>query len=577
MKASETTLRNLLEGGKQFQIPLFQRPYSWKKENWETLWEDLMSLYNDDEKGFYFLGPIVTQAELGTADGISRYIVIDGQQRFTTLSILLAALRNYLKKSDKQIAEQIHEFFLINKYQKNDDFYKVLPTQDDCDAYKSIIDNKTPKTRSKESQSGAIYEAYKFFDGKLKKPFADEDILLDFAKFKNIILERLVLVNITSDNNDNPYLIFESLNNKGEELTQADLVRNYIFMKLPSEERDEVYNSEWLPLQESFKLNMKQKEYADELTKAFWFYLRKDGEAINEKAVYKSIKQRFDESAKRFEKPELGIKAELHNLIKFTNYYLRLNFDDEEQEPKLRHWFQRLKKLDFTTCHIFLLNIYYEYEAQHLSIQDFEKILQYLESYFVRRWIVGIPTRALGITFNNLYKQVKETNPEDLVNGLRQVLISFDKSQVFPDDNLFCQHITNEPLYNPKSSTANERVKFLLESIERSLSKERVDTQPMSLEHIMPQKSPLRKEWQEMLGTNYSKTQKELLHTLGNLTLTQYNSELSNKSFEEKLKILRTSNVTLNQYFHKVNVWNEEEIKSRAESLAKIAIKVWPR
>ncbi|WP_190938395.1 DUF262 domain-containing protein, partial [Nostoc sp. FACHB-133] len=497
MKASETTLRNLLEGGKQFQIPLFQRPYSWKKENWETLWEDLMSLYNDDEKGFYFLGPIVTQAELGTADGISRYIVIDGQQRFTTLSILLAALRNYLKKSDKQIAEQIHEFFLINKYQKNDDFYKVLPTQDDCDAYKNIIDSKIAKGKNKESQSGAIHEAYKFFDGKLKKPFVDENILLDFAKFKNIILERLVLVNITSDNNDNPYLIFESLNNKGEELTQADLVRNYIFMKLPSEERDEVYNSEWLPLQESFKLNMKQKEYADELTKAFWFYLRKDGEAVNEKAVYKSIKQRFDESAKRFEKPELGIKAELHNLIKFTNYYLRLNFDEEEQEPKLRHWFQRLKKLDFTTCHIFLLNIYYEYEAQHLSIQDFEKILQYLESYFVRRWIVGIPTRALGITFNNLYKQVKETNPEDLVNGLRQVLISFDKSQVFPDDNLFCQHITNEPLYNPKSSTANERVKFLLESIEQSLSKERVDTQPCILEIVVDrpnlgQERPLR-------------------------------------------------------------------------------------
>ncbi|MEH1833135.1 MAG: DUF262 domain-containing HNH endonuclease family protein [Nostoc sp.] len=577
MKASETSLRNLLEGGKQFQIPLFQRPYSWKKENWETLWEDLISLYNDDEKGFYFLGPIVTQAELGTADGISRYIVIDGQQRFTTLSILLAALRNYLKKSDKQIAEQIHEFFLINKYQKNDDFYKVLPTQDDCDAYKSIIDNKTPKAKNKESQSGAIHEAYKFFDSKLKKPFVDEDVLLDFTKFKNIILERLVLVNITSDNNDNPYLIFESLNNKGEELTQADLVRNYIFMKLPSEERDEVYNNEWLPLQESFKLNMKQKEYAEELTKAFWFYLRKDGEAVNEKAVYKSIKQRFDESAKRFEKPELGIKAELHNLIKFTNYYLRLNFDEEEQEPKLKYWFQRLKKLDFTTCHIFLLNIYYEYESQRLSIQDFEKILRYLESYFVRRWIVGIPTRALGTTFNNLYKQVKQKNPEDLVNGLRQVLISFEKTQVFPDDNLFSQHIINEPLYNNKSSAANERVKFLLESIEQSLSKERVDTLPMSLEHIMPQKSPLRKEWQEMLGADYNKAHKEWLHTIGNLTLTQYNSELSNKSFEEKLKILRASNVTLNQYFRKVDVWNEEEIKSRAEYLANIAIKVWPR
>lgn len=577
MKASETSLRNLLEGGKQFQIPLFQRPYSWKKENWETLWEDLMSLYNDDEKGFYFLGPIVTQAELGTADGISRYIVIDGQQRFTTLSILLAALRNHLKKSDKQIAEQIHEFFLINKYQKNDDFYKVLPTQDDCEAYKSIIDNKTSKARNKESQLGAIHEAYKFFDGKLKKPFVDEDVLLDLAKFKNIILERLVLVNITTDNNDNPYLIFESLNNKGEELTQADLVRNYIFMKLPSEERDEVYNSEWLPLQESFKLNMKQKEYADELTNAFWFYLRKDGEAVNEKAVYKSIKQRFDVSAKRYEKPELGIKAELQNLIQFTNYYLRLNFDEEEEEQKLKYWFQRLRKLDFTTCHIFLLNIYHDYETNCLSLQDFEKILRYLESYFVRRWIVGIPTRALGTIFNNLYKRVKEENPKDLVNGLRQVLISFEKTQVFPNDDLFRKHIINQPLYNNKSSTANERVKFLLESIEESLSKERVDTQPMSIEHIMPQKSPLRKEWQEMLGVDYNKVHKEWLHTLGNLTITQYNSELSNKSFEEKLKILRTSNVTLNQYFQKVNIWNEEEIKSRAEYLATIAIKVWPR
>lgn len=536
-----------------------------------------MSLYNNDEKGFYFLGSIVTQAELGTADGITRYIVIDGQQRFTTLSILLAALRNYLKKSDKQMAEQIHEFFLINKYQKNDDYYKVLPTQDDCDAYKSIIDSKTAKARNKESQLGQIHEAYKFFDNQLKKPLADEDMLLDYARFKNIILERLVLVNITSDNNDNPYLIFESLNNKGEELTQADLVRNYIFMKLPSEERDEVYNSEWLPLQESFKLNMKQKEYADQLTNAFWFYLRKDGEAVNEKAVYKAIKQRFDESAKRFEKPELGIKAELQNLIKFTNYYLRLNFDDEEQEPKLKRWFQRLKKLDFTTCHIFLLNIYHEYEAERLSIQDFEKILQYLESYFVRRWIVDVLTRVLGTVFNNLYKQVKEKNPDDLVNGLRDVLISFEKTQIFPDDDLLRQSIINKPLYKNKSSTANERVKFLLESIEESLSKERVDTLPMSVEHIMPQKLPLRKEWQQMLGANHNKVHKEWLHTLGNLTLTQYNSELSNKPFEEKLKILRASNVTLNHYFRKVDVWNEEEIKSRAENLADIAIKVWPR
>jgi uncharacterized protein with ParB-like and HNH nuclease domain len=131
MKASETTLRNLLEGGKQFQIPLFQRPYSWNEENWNTLWEDLMSIYNEEVKGYFFLGPIVTQAILGTADGISPFIVIDGQQRLTTLTIILAALRSFLKKNDKEMAEEIDELYLRNKFKKNDDIYKVLPTQDD--------------------------------------------------------------------------------------------------------------------------------------------------------------------------------------------------------------------------------------------------------------------------------------------------------------------------------------------------------------------------------------------------------------------------------------------------------------
>ncbi|MBD2344584.1 DUF262 domain-containing protein [Anabaena subtropica] len=565
MKASETSLRNLLEGGKQFQIPLFQRPYSWKQENWETLWEDLMSLYNDDEKGFYFLGPIVTQAELGTADGISRYIVIDGQQRFTTLSILLAALRNYLKKSDRQMSEQIHEFFLINKYQKNDDIYKVLPTQNDCDAYKSIIDNKTVKAKHKESQLGQIHAAYKFFDGKLKKPFTDEDTLLDYAKFKNIILERLVLVNITSDNNDNPYLIFESLNNKGEELTQADLVRNYIFMKLPAEERDEVYNSEWLPLQESFKLNMKQKEYADELTKAFWFYLRKDGEAINEKAVYKSIKKRFDNS-------EIGVKAELQKLIQFTKYYQRFIFCDEEPEYRLRHWFRRLNRLDFKTCHIFLLNVYHEYEEEKLSLEKFELILLYLESYFVRRLFAGVSTKTLGTVFNSLYSEVKKADPDDLVNGLQQVLKSYDKNKVWPNDNDFQNGFFSETMY---SNSVSDRAKLLLESLESYFTKEKVNPENLTVEHIMPQ--TLNKDWKTMLGANHTSVHKKWLHTLGNLTLTAYNSEMGNKPFAEKLLYFNNSNLSLNHYFRKISVWDEEAIKKRAEYLAGIAIKVWPR
>ncbi|NMG06071.1 DUF262 domain-containing protein [Brasilonema sp. UFV-L1] len=575
MKASETTLRNLLEGGKQFQIPLFQRPYSWKDENWEALWNDLMSIYSDEVKGSYFLGSIVTQAELGTADGITPYVVIDGQQRLTTLSILLAVLRNHLKKSDKQMSEQIQEFYLINKYQKNDEHYKVLPTQDDREAYKSIIDSKVTKGKNKELQLGQIYKAYNFFDKQMKKHEPDQDIPLDLSKLKTIILERLVLVNITSDTNDNPYLIFESLNNKGEELSQADLVRNYIFMKLPNEEREEVYKTEWFPLQESFKANM-EKDYAEKLTNAFLFYLRKDGQAVNEKEVYKTIKKRFDDSAKSYEKPELGIKTQLQNLIKFTNYYKRLNFEDEESEPRLKNWFKRFERLDFKTCHIFLMNVYNEYQEKCLSLTEFEQTLRYLESYFVRRWLARVSTRTLGAVFNSLYNQVKDNNPNDLVSGLRAVLISFEKNQRWPDDDEFRKGLCNEALYS-KSSSVNNRVKLLLESIEDSLTKECVDFKDLSIEHIMPQKSPLPKEWQQMLGANYSNVQKKWLHTLGNLTLTGYNSELSNGSFEKKVILLRDSNVTLNQYFRKINIWDEEAIKTRAEYLAEIAIKVWPR
>jgi uncharacterized protein with ParB-like and HNH nuclease domain len=566
MKASETTLRSLLEGTKQFQIPLFQRPYSWEKENWEALWTDLISLYTGEVEGCYFLGPIVTQAVAGTADGISPFIVIDGQQRLTTLTIILAVLRNLLNNSDPEIAQEVSELYLINKFKKNDDYYKVLPTQDDREVYKSLIKSVKVKDIKK---SGNIYETYKFFDNKFKKPDPDEEILMDYAKFKVILLERLVLVNITSDDGDNPYLIFESLNNKGKALTQADLVRNYIFMQLPREEQDEVYQQEWLPCQEKFKENLKHKDYSDELTTAFWFYLRKDGFSINQKEVYKTIKKRIDDSPQ-------NIKAELKNLIQFAGYYQRFNFPEQEKNTTLRRRFERLKRLDFSTCQMFLLNIYDCYKNESLSLDKFEAILNYLESYFIRRWVVGESTRALSKFFDGLYKKVKENNSEDLVIGLRDVLLStHDKTPVFPDDESFKQGLINKPLYKTNMS---DRVKLMLERIEGYLTKELVDFGNLTDEHIMPQNfRKEKKEWEIMLGDHHKNVHKKWLHTLGNLTLTAKNPELSNKPFEEKVKILRESNLSLNHYFRNIDIWNEDAIQKRAESLANIAIKIWVR
>ncbi|MEG4206854.1 DUF262 domain-containing protein [Microcoleus sp. Pol7_A1] len=567
MKASETSLRNLLEGTKQFQIPLFQRPYSWTEDKWETLWEDLMKLYNDEGEGSYFLGAIVTQSIHGTADGISPYLVIDGQQRLITLTILLAAMWDHLIREKKtDLAQELYNLYLINQYKKGEEFYKILPTQEDREAYQSILQDKKTKKEG-VTKKDQIYASYTFFKKQLKKPNKDEDFTLDIAKFKAVILERLILVNITSDDKDNPYLIFESLNYKGQELTQADLVRNYIFMQLPLDRREEIYKNTWLPLQDKFKANMAPKEYAGELTTAFWFYLRKDGTSVGEKEVYKEIKNFFDRA-----KDDSEVK--LKELVQFANYYQCLKFYNNEREERLQRWFERLIRLDFTTCHIFLLNVYHKYEQKELSLENFEKILRYLESYFVRRWFANVSTRSLGNVFNNLYREVEKANPDDLVEGLRKVLGGYEKAKIWPSDEEFRKGILNTPVYAPRGS--NDRVKLILESLTDSLSKEQLNKQNLTIEHIMPQNLK-NSQWPSMLGANSAEVHKQFLHTLGNLTLTGYNTKIGNKPFDEKKSIYLESNVSLNKYFQDITIWNAQAIKERVQKLADIAIQVWPR
>ena len=231
-------------------------------------------------------------------------------------------------------------------------------------------------------------------------------------------------------------------------------------------------------------------------------------------------------------------------------------------------------RLNFSTCHIFLLNIYHEYEEKRLSLKEFEEILRYLESYFVRRLFADISTRTLGIVFNNLYSEVQKANATDLVDALRTVLIGYEKTKIWPNDDEFRQGIITQSVY---SNSSIDRTKLILESIEEFLTKERVAPENLTIEHIMPQNPKLNDAWRSMLGNNSSNVQKKWLHTLGNLTLTANNSKLSDKPWAEKLKILKDSNLTLNQYFRNIDVWNEQPIKNRAERLADIALKVWPR
>ena len=574
MKASETHLRNLLGNNNiQFQIPLFQRPYSWKQENWEVLWEDLMRIYRDEITGSYFLGSLVTQSLPGSADGICPFLIIDGQQRLTTLTIILASLKGYLQKSkkleDKRLAEELYECYLVNKFQEKEDHYKLLPTQDDREVYQLIVTGKLSSNSKKQVKDKNIYKAYDFFNKSLKKlPFDfKEEQSTNFKKIKNIILEQLIVVNITSEDKDNPYLIFESLNNKGQELTQADLVRNYLFMKLPTNQQASVYKEKWLPIETTFKDKSKKEEkYSESITDFLWFYLRKDGKSITKKEVYQKIKAQIDLENNNLEN-------KINEIIKFARYYQCIIFNDLEQENILKNYFNRFKILDFSTCHIFLLNVYDDYEKGKISLEQFEQILNYLESYFVRRWFADVPTNILGKVFDNLYNEVKQNQPDNLVKGLHHVLSSYSANKSWPKDNVFRKGIIEKSIYKKNDAP---RVKFVLESLEKSLNKkEEVNTGNLTVEHIMPQ--TLTSEWKSSLGKDYQTIKSRWLNTLSNLTLTGYNSELSNKTFNTKKKIYQESNVSLNKYFQNVDVWNEDSIKKRAEKLADIAVKIWQR
>ena len=567
MKASETTLRTLLEGTKQFQIPLFQRRYSWEKKNWNTLWDDLMSIYNGEVEDGYFMGTIVTQSTPGTADGISPFIVIDGQQRLTTLTLLLVVLRNQFKtQGNDEAAAEIDEQYLINKFKKDEDYYKILPTQTDKEIYKSVVGSSDFKIESKSLDSSCnIYQAFVFLNEKVQ---SDKNNI-DSEKLKQIILNKLLLVNITSDDKDNPYLIFESLNNKGLDLTQSDLIRNYIFMQFPSEEREEIYQNEWLPLEQRFKSHNLSSlgEELKEFTQSFWFYLRKDGVSIAEKEIYKHMKIRFDKSNDK--------RQQLSELIQFSSYYEKLRFPEKELNLELLKHFNSFLRLDFKTCHVFLLNIYCLYTEDRISLNDFQEILSILESYFVRRFFTENSTRVLGKLFDGLYKEVsKDSN--NIIDNLKLTLNGYKTSKIFPVDDDFKSAITNTEVYK---SANIDRVKFILERLEEhvvSRTKEEVtvNSSGLTIEHIMPQS--LSSEWKKGLGDEYNTIHDRWVHTLANLTLTADNPALSNKMFAEKKKLYEESKLNLNKYFDSLDTWNADTIEKRANELADMAIKIWP-
>ena len=547
MHANQTDIQKILGGVQQYVVPLFQRPYSWDTKQWATLWEDLLELCGDGKPRNHFIGSIVTMPSRSVPEGVTKFILIDGQQRLTTLLVLLAAIRDKARRQPGKVADKIDDLLLKNRHQDGHDVYKLLPTQVDRGAFCAIMDGKRPPGEPQ------IARAFEFFDKKLRLQTE-----VELERLYTVVGKSLVLVSIVLDKDDNPYLIFESLNAKGLPLTQADLIRNYFFMRIHVNAQERVFDEYWKPMQERLKKDALKE---DALTEYIRHFLMREGKTVKQSGIYDTLKEIADE------RPDEEVVGILREVATFSAYYAKLLDPGEETSHRIGTRLTRLNRFEATTAYPFLLNVYHEYEAGRLSEADFAAILDVLETFLIRRFICSVPTHGLNRIFASLYGQA--SRGDSLLEGVKQILR--DKS--FPGDREFREQFATGKLYGGGERLG--KAKLILERLELAFEhKEAIDPTVLTIEHVLPQ-TPTD-WWKQALGDGWEVAHETWLDTVGNLTLTGYNPELSNSDFPTKQPILAKSHVELNRYFADLETWDERAIIRRGEELAGRAVAIWP-
>lgn len=563
MQAGETTLNKLLNTSRQFIVPIFQRNYSWQKSQYEQLWFDILRASKFKEKQNHFIGSIV-YIDMGTPAGRpQQLLLIDGQQRLTTISILLCAIKDYVQKFNLETKlinlAKIKNQFLYNSDEIDEDRYKLLLNVQDKETYIKLIDN-TIFTVNKPATN--IIKCYEFFYERI------EDFIKQYGQIDEIYagIFKLSLVSISLDkDSDNPQMIFESMNSTGKDLSQTDLLRNYLLMDLTPEKQTRLYKTYWKPMEELFGEDI----YKNDLNKFDYFIrdfliLKSDtGHICKINNVYENFKRYYlDNNCEKF--------AVLKDLFTYAKYYACIDLL-QENDDELKLYWQEFKKLDSHVVYPFLLKLYDDYSRQILIKEDFKKILQVVISYLWRRAICEIPTNSLSKTFATLYQAVDK---EDYVNSVIKAFVFKSSYKRFPSDYEVREKLQTKDIYHFRLR------KYLLEALENYYHKEPIDlnTANYTIEHIMPQNIEHNLSWQQMLGEDWQEVHSLYLHTLGNLTITGYNAEMSNKSFGEKVNGesgFKHSHLKLNESIAQCDVWNKKSIQRRTNILTDIILKIW--
>ena len=553
MEAGRKKLSDFIKSQIKMTIPIYQRKYNWSVEECKQLFNDIETVGKNETRKTYFIGSIVIKREGDDlTDDLTEVLLIDGQQRMTTITLIYCALCDYYKDIDAKLHRNIHSNYLVNN--DLDETIKLQLIKSDNEALHYIINSLIldKEFNLDPELSVNIYNNYNYF----KKQINEDNVEIIMRG-----LRKLIFISIRLDPEDNPQLIFESLNSTGLDLNKNDLIRNYILMNQDAEKQKKLYENYWYEIEEGF---VNEDKLFDYFIRYYLSIKSENGNLPTFKHLYKDFK-RYAEFK--------DVTELVKDISKFANYFFNIKFE-KEPDPDLLKAFKSFNKLELNMPLPFLLEAYDDYKNAdknpeiNLTKSDFISIINYVESYCLRRNICGIDNRTMDKFFAKL---AKEIDKKDYLNHFIAIILTEKDKTRFPTNEEIKETLITQDMYSKQS------IKHILMSIEESHNKEVLNIDKCTIEHIMPRK--ITNAWINDLGENYQEIHEKYLHTIGNLTLTPHNSELGVKSFEEKKHYpeygFEDSKMFLSKELCKLDKWNDKTIIYRANQLANEIINMW--
>ena len=554
MKASEKKIKDLFSEAKTFfAIPVYQRDYNWQEKHCKQLFEDILNVGKDIDITSHFIGSIVYIHEGVYGIGEKEFYVIDGQQRMITITLLHIALYHRLKESKEEYADEIYELYLVNKFSKRDIKLKLLPPEENLNILNKILEENWEELEDYQDRN--IVKNYKFFK-EIISNYSNEEIEYLLAG-----LDKVIYVDIALEKDkDDPQKIFESLNSTGLDLSQGDLIRNYILMDLEREKQNFVYKNLWLPIENNCKISLGNeiKNYVSDFIRDY--LTLKNGKIPSKPKVFEEFKEFYDKNN----------DEQLEDIKNFSEEYSHIIKPNTEKDKDIRKELENLKVLDQTVINTFLIGVLRDYRKNKIVKNEILEILKLLQSYVWRRFITEKPSNALNKIFQGMYLRISKE--QKYYKSLEENLLNQD----FPTDDELKEALKTKNVYKDK-----EKLRYVFKELENYNHNELIDfeNEKITIEHIFPQKP--NKSWKEKYSDYELEEMKTFKDTISNLTLTGSNANLGNKSFLEKrnddIHGYKNSKLYLNKYLGKLNEWNLSAMEGRFEELFKNIVKIWKR